>query len=258
MKQKNYRKSLKRKKFLQKVSKLLVAFSIVSVTLTTVFFSKNVDCITRAYAEPHDTAYGLCLDTSHLKNVDVITTKTINDSILFYTDSILNIKELLVNEIEKYMAQNSRRPKLSAEYIVSVCEDKGFDICLLLSQAQQESSFGYRMRGNSCFGVISKKYKNTDRAIDDYVRIMQKHYIIDRTPEELISSNFRMEKNKKAKYAGDSAYGKRIEQIRNGIIKKTNIHKLYTDLIFMNSQLALLKDKNNTMQFLAMTENNIE
>ena len=51
MKQKNYRKTLKGKKFLKKVSKLIVAFSIVSVTLTTVFFISNVDCVTKAYAE---------------------------------------------------------------------------------------------------------------------------------------------------------------------------------------------------------------
>jgi flagellum-specific peptidoglycan hydrolase FlgJ len=99
--------------------------------------------------------------------------------------------------------------------------------------------------------VIKKKYKNTDRAIDDYVRIMQEHYIIDRTPEELIKSNFRMEKNKKAKYAGDPEYGRRIGQIRNGIIKNTNIDELFNQLIFMNEELALLKDKNNTMQLLA-------
>ena len=250
MKQKNYRKTLKGKKFLKKVSKLIVAFSIVSVTLTTVFFVSNVDCVTKACAENIDS-FGLCLDTSHLKDIDVIKTITIEDSILFYNDTILNIKNQLIKEIEEYMYANSRRPRMSADYIVSVCEDKRFDICLLLSQAQQESSFGHRMAGNSCFGVIKKKYKNTDRAIDDYVRIMQEHYIIDRTPEELIKSNFRMEKNKKAKYAGDPGYGKRIGQIRNGIIKNTNIHELYTQLIFMNSKLALLKDKNNTMQLLA-------
>ena len=246
MKQKNYRKTLKGKKFLKKVSKLIVAFSIVSVTLTTVFFSSGMNCIARAYGE--------CLDTSLCsQDLDVITNTitTIEDSIYLYCDTIFNIKKELINEVDMYMVKNSRRPKMSAEHIVSVCEDKRFDICLLLSQAQQESSFGYKMAGNSCFGVISNKYKNTDSAIDDYVRIMQKHYIIDRSPEELIKSNFHMEKNKKAKYAGDPAYGKRIGQIRNGIIKNTNIHKLYTQLIFMNEQLALLKDKNNTMQLLA-------
>lgn len=247
MKQKNYRKPIKQKKFLQKVSKVLVAFSILSVTLTTVFLRNDICCIMKAYGENLDTAY---------QRIDVITRPTINDSIQFYTDSIISIKTELIAEINKYMSLNSRRPKMSAEYIVSVCEDKNFDICLLLSQAQLESSFGARMSGNSCFGVISRKYKNTDDAIDDYVRIMQTYYIIDRTPEELIKSNFRMETNKKAKYAGNPAYGSLIMGIRNGLIKKTKIHDLFQDLISMNRELALLRDKNNNlMQMLAMRTN---
>lgn len=147
-----------------------------------------------------------------------------------YQERMDSLRIQLVKEVDSYMRKHYPNTKLSADYIVDICIDQNFDIPLLLSQAQQESGFGKRMKGNSVFGVISRQYTNVDNAVKDYVAIMKKSYVKTRTPEECIASGFYVEGSRKYKYAGNPAYAQTIGKIRSNIIRTTSIQNLYNSI----------------------------
>ena len=162
--------------------------------------------------------------------------------IISYKDSVNKMKHSLISEVHSYITKNAKKNKMSATYIVNKCIDKRFDISLLLSQAHLESCFGDNMKGNSCFGMKGKGFINTNHAVDEYIKLMQTKYIITRTPEQLIASNFKVEGSSKYRYAGPG-YGNKIKSIRKNIIKTTRIHQLFYSIQNMNTQIAMLENK---------------
>lgn len=162
--------------------------------------------------------------------------------IISYKDSVNKMKHSLISEVHSYITKNAKKNKMSATYIVNKCIDKRFDISLLLSQAHLESHFGDNMKGNSCFGMKGKGFINTNHAVDEYIKLMQTKYIITRTPEQLIASNFKVEGSSKYRYAGPG-YGNKIKSIRKNIIKTTRIHQLFYSIQNMNTQIAMLENK---------------
>ena len=136
-----------------------------------------------------------------------------------------------------YICLVAPRSKMTADNIVNQCFDTEYDISLLLSQAHLETRFG-SCGNHNVFGIVGKRYKHPDHAVSDYIKLMTSKYIIDRTPEELIHSNFSMEKNRKAKYAANPKYGKEIGAIRKNIINNTDIHNIWTDMLDIQKQLS--------------------
>lgn len=166
--------------------------------------------------------------------------------IISYKDSVNKMKHSLILEVHSYITKNAKKSKMSASYIVNRCIDKRFDISLLLSQAHLESHFGDNMKSNSCFGMKGKGFINTNHAVDEYIKLMQTKYIISRTPEQLIAANFNIEGSSKYRYAGPG-YGNKIKSIRKNIIKTTRIHQLFYSIQHMNTQIAMLENKYNTL-----------
>lgn len=154
-----------------------------------------------------------------------------------YNDSIEYMKGALTNEVSNYIVNVHSNSTMNPRHIVEECLRTNFDIPLLLSQARLESQFGKRTGGTkSCFGVVSRRYKTCDESVTDYISIMQRYYVITRTPEQLIASGFSMEKSKKYKYASDPNYSKTISKLRTNIIKSTDIVPIYNSIQIMENQ----------------------
>lgn len=143
-------------------------------------------------------------------------------------DSIAIIKDSLVTEVQSYIRSIAPRSKMTAEHIIEKCLDYDYDITLLLSQGHLETRFG--TLGRNVFGLYGKSYKHPDSAVVDYLDLMTRKFIINRTPEELIASGFTWENNRKARYAENPNYSSQIRKIRNDMIQKTEIYNLYQTL----------------------------
>lgn len=184
------------------------------------------------------------------KNQQEILKDLLDSELTLYNDSIETMKDILTDEVWGYISRFHPKSKMNPRHIVEECLRTDFDIPLLLSQARLESQFGKRTGGsNSCFGVISRKYETYDESVTDYIRIMQKHYMITRTPEQLIESRFCMEKNPKYKYASDPNYSKTIGSLRTNIIKSTNIVSVYNSIQVMeNSRDSILTELNKLIK----------
>lgn len=173
------------------------------------------------------------------------------DSINVYDVKLDSIQNRLINEVDNYIQTYSKNSKMSGENIVIKCIENDYDIPLLMAQAHQETHFGEGNKRNNVFGIVGKRYSHPDKAVDDYISLMKRKYIINRTPEQLIKSGFRLEKGK-GKYAADTSYGAVIGKIRNNIIKNTEIFTLYNEyksLInsrnILQAQLNMLLNKGN-------------
>ncbi len=169
------------------------------------------------------------------KRLDSIEQQTIKIAEMQNTAN--QLKDSLINEVDKYICSVAPRSKMTAHNIVNRCIETEYDISLLLSQAHLETRFG-SCGSHNVFGIVGKRYKHPDHAVSDYIKLMTSKYIINRTPEELIRSNFSMENNRKAKYAGNPNYGKEIGAIRKNIINNTVIHNIWVDMLDIQKQLS--------------------
>ena len=164
-----------------------------------------------------------------------VLTDSVVDSLCIYKDSAEYIRQNLINEVGYYISRHAPRSKMSAEYIVDACLDKEFDITLLMAQGHLETHFATR-GSNNCFGIGNRKrYKHPNESVDDYLDLMTRKYIINRTTEQLLASNVRMENSKSSYYSSQSSYGAKVKKIRDDIKKNTNIHELFHDLLEVNS-----------------------
>jgi hypothetical protein len=228
--------SKKKEKFIKKLIIWTVAISACIIT-----------CIGFMSVEPNE----VMAQSNHKTTTETIAyikckhIKNLNNQIQDYDNQIIQLKEDLTDEVYSYMYKHNNKMHMSPEHIVNECLSKDFDIPLLLSQAHQESTFGKYTKGKSCFGVISRRYKTHNESVTDYINIMQTSYLINRTPEQLINSGFRMEKYPKYKYASDPNYSKTIARLRTNIIRKTNIVSLVDSINIITQKRDELKLKLN-------------
>ena len=157
------------------------------------------------------------------------------------TDSFLQVKDNLIEEVALYINKNAPKSRMSAVNIVELCLKNEFDISLLMSQAHQETHFG--TTGRNVFGIYGKRYAHPDSAVLDYINLIKSRYIINRSTEEFIASGMTYENNRKAKYAGDPNYPHRIHVLRSNIVSNTNIYTLYNNLLSLNKKKAELEQK---------------
>lgn len=163
---------------------------------------------------------------------------SVSDSLQIYKDSVEQLRADLIKEVNDYIDSVAPKSKMTAEYIVEKCEEHDFDITLLLSQGHLETHFA-TCGSNNCFGLyVKKRYSHPNKSVDDYIELMQSRYVKNRTTEQLIAANFKMENSKKYGYSSCRDYGNRISSIRKNIIKKTDIKELFEELMEMNEQIA--------------------
>ena len=118
---------------------------------------------------------------------------------------------------------------MTGENIVDNCLESSYDISLLLSQAHLETHFGTSSR--NVFGIVGQRHSHPDEYVPHYITLMTSKYIIERTPEQLIRSNFSMENNRRVKYAENPNYGREIRNIRKNIIENTDIHNIWLSML---------------------------
>ena len=219
----------KKHSILQKFKSLIIMSVIMAVVTVGCLCIDSIPALAR---EPEQLAYAV-----RQKSPNLLLAEKLQSEIELYNDSIASQRELLIDEVWTYMIGYYPKTKMSPEHIVDICLENEYDIPLLLSQARLESVFGKRTGGTkSCFGVVSRRYTTCDESVTDYVRIMQKHYIRTRTPEQLIASGFYMEGSRKYKYASDPNYSKTIGHFRTTIIKRTGIAPLYNNILEMQKR----------------------
>ena len=142
--------------------------------------------------------------------------------------------EPLIKCIGKYIGAQGHKIaeiKFSPEHLIKVCEETGFDLPLLLAQMQCESNFG--LNGKRCAETNSPfsvglydngknivKYDSQDDAIDDYIRLMQRDYLVNgKTVDGLLTPGGFVNKNG-YRYASDKEYENKVRATRNSIIRK--------------------------------------
>ena len=191
----------------------------------------------------YDSPIGLCSEmncvTAPFRDTEnQFLTDSVVDSLCIYKDSAEYIRQNLITEVGYYISRYAPRSKMSAEYIVDACLDKEFDITLLMAQGHLETHFA-TCGSNNCFGIGNRKrYKHPNESVDDYLDLMKRKYIINRTTEQLLASNVRMENSKSSYYSSLSSYGAKVKKIRDDIKKNTNIHELFYDLLEVNSVIG--------------------
>lgn len=157
-----------------------------------------------------------------------------SDSIQILNDSIFNVKSKLYKEVEDYIKKCSPKSKMSGKLIADLCLEYDFDIPLLLSQAQTETNFGIGNSRNSVFGIYNKRYAHPNDAVLDYIKLMQKSYIKNRSVEKALNMGMNVEGSSKYRYAEDPNYCTKIKKVRSSIIRGTEIkflHNYYRELV---------------------------
>lgn len=192
--------------------------------------------------------YALYMKSENLKLATTIII-TPQDSIRILNDSITKLRGQLSDEIHAYMIKVYPHTKMQSDTITNICLAENFDIPLLLSQAHLESQFGRRTGGtNSCFGVISKRFNDVNESIPNYVKIMKKSYVKNRSVEACIQHNFNVEGSLKYRYASNPIYGQTIGRIRSNIIRSTSITDYVEQINDLQQQIDSIQMRINIQE----------
>lgn len=152
------------------------------------------------------------------------------------TEEEIEFLEEQIVAASKYIDANLRRNGKTIEDIpfditdlVLSCYENSFDLPLAMAQLQIESHFGTDgRRQNNTKSLFSvglydsgknvKHYATYKDAIDDYVKLMKKHYLQDgKVSVDQLLTNFVDDNNHR--YASDKNYEKSVKSTRNKIIK---------------------------------------
>lgn len=106
-----------------------------------------------------------------------------------YVNSVkLRIHTYLVSEVRGYIHRMAPESMLSAELLVSVCEDYDLDITFVMAQALLESHFGTRGKAattNSVWnvgtydnGIIKYTYDTPNESIEPYAKLLHDKYLM--------------------------------------------------------------------------------
>lgn len=153
------------------------------------------------------------------------------------TDSVTVIRDSLHSEVSGYIRKTAPKSKMTAEHIIGLCEEHEFDITLLLTQGHLETHFGVTNPRNNVFGLYNKRYAHPDSAVIDYIRLMKRRYIVNRTVDEALASNMNVEGSRKYFYSESETYCQHLTKIRNKIIKNTSIKTLFDNLCIINREI---------------------
>jgi hypothetical protein len=149
-------------------------------------------------------------------------------------DSIFNVQ---VEACKKYMefalgnnGKTLNDTKLKPETLVRAANELNFDLPFLLAVAHQESCFGIgprALRTNSVFSVGSyddgsnhATYSDPNESVVPYINLLKKHYLVNgKTLKDLLVPGQFVNDNGD-RYASDKNYEKKINYLRNLVIKQ--------------------------------------
>ena len=166
------------------------------------------------------------------------------DSILFAKDSLKkdsiyksilktrqdSIKEILIDEVDKYMRKITPRFQQSIpREIVNHSLEYGIDLSFMLAQTQLETIFGTAGAGRessrrSLFGVAVRRYSSYQEAINDYCKLLKKSYLVKGKTEQHLMKRYTTGSG--ARYAGNPHYEVELTRTYNNIIRNTNIDEI--------------------------------
>ena len=157
------------------------------------------------------------------------TTSTyhVPDYLYFITDEQTQERERLVSEVDRYISKNCPKSPMSADNIVDLCLEYDYDIPLLLSQGTIETALGTPGLNsrNSVFGVMNKKkYAHPDHAVEDYIQLMLKRYIVNRSVDTALKHGLNVE-GSKYKYCAEPGYAYKVSKLRQQIIKEYDLER---------------------------------
>lgn len=204
---------------------------ILSVTLLFNFFTINAletNTTNLSYQAPTNTEYYLIQQSTKLTDSTEIV-KTIHAQ---KYDILLT----LINEVDSFInVQAKTAHKDLPEIIVKKCLHEGLDICFVMSQTQLETNYGTVGAGResskrSLFGVgiyegtKLKAYPNYDVAVQSYIDLLKKSYLVKGRDEHFLMNNYINSSG--YRYAEDLTYEAKLKQTYNIIKKNTKIHSL--------------------------------
>lgn len=107
----------------------------------------------------------------------------------YYANSVRErIHDELVTQVKTYILEMAPESKLSAEKLVTVCENYDLNIMFVMAQALLESHFGTKgvaARTNSVWNVgtydngkILYKYNHPDESIEPYAKLLRDNYLM--------------------------------------------------------------------------------
>lgn len=147
----------------------------------------------------------------------------------------------LVNEVDSFInTQAKTAHKDLPEIIVKKCLHEGLDICFVMSQTQLETNYGTVGAGRenskrSLFGVgiyegtTMKAYPNYDVAVQSYIDLLKKSYLVKGRDEHFLMNNYINSSG--YRYAEDLTYEAKLKQTYNTIKKNTKIHSLQMEYV---------------------------
>lgn len=141
-----------------------------------------------------------------------------------------DIRNQIVAEVKRYIKKQSPTAnKNIPEHLVIKCLENNLDICFAMSQTQVETNFGTTGAGRSTsrrsmFGVAIRKYPSYESAINDYIAILKKSYLVKGRTEQHLMKNY--VNGSGGRYASSTNYEKHLFEAYNNIKAQTNIYKL--------------------------------
>lgn len=169
-------------------------------------------------------------------DIDAIDT-TVNTEIVSLQETSDSLYNSLIGEVNDYIMKYAPKSKMTGEHIVSSCVEYNFDITLLMAQAHLETHFGQANSRNNVFGLAKKRYEHPDSAVVDYINLLQKRYIKNRTVDEALKANLNVEGSTKYFYSELATYTNHVSSIRNKIIKHTEIETLFEEICIISRKI---------------------
>jgi len=153
-------------------------------------------------------------------------------------DSLEKTKTDLILLVDDYIKSVAPKSRMTGKNIVELCLEYDFDITLLLAQGHLETHFA-TCGSNNCFGVSGRRgrHSHPDDSVIEYINLMKKSYVKNRTSEQALAANLNVEGSRKAFYSELSTYGRTVSGIRNNIIRKTDIMPLFHTVQELNDML---------------------
>ena len=209
-------------KMLKKISTKHILVALILLFFTGIFAAENM--VQNTSISIKKELEELSLDTQQ-----IIDSPIEIDCIIEQNHDV--VKKQLIAEVNKYISAKTKNKAHYdlAEYIVENALKHNIDICFMMSQTEIETCFGISGVGRqtskrSLFGVIKKKYKNYDEAIDDYCKLLKKSYLTKGKTEKDLMRNY--VNSGGYRYASNKSYEKELSSVYKKICKNTSINNL--------------------------------
>jgi flagellum-specific peptidoglycan hydrolase FlgJ len=154
------------------------------------------------------------------------------------------IHERLVKDVKAYITKMAPTSKLSAETLVTLCQEYNMDITFVLSQALVESHFGTKgmaAQTNSVFNVgtwdgkkVMCRYKTQNESIEPFLELLKNDYLAKRTLKQLLYDGGYVNHNGH-RYASSPYYERNLRTAMVNIGMETSI-KMYQDVINLSDE----------------------